>query len=60
MTGPDAGTVIAMEVFIEKNRISPEGIFLEFVRASIERTSAIFVTEKNMSQPARQFRRHLV
>ena len=60
MTGSDTSTIITMKILVEKNGVSPEKIFLECVCASIDRTSAGFVAEENMSQPARQFGSHLV
>ena len=50
VTCADAGSVVSMEVFVEGNRVSPEGIFLELGGASEDRASPGLVAEKDVGQ----------
>ena len=50
VTRADASAVVAVEVFVEENRISPEGIFLKLVGASEDGASPGLVTEKDAGQ----------
>src|SRR5258705_9735088 len=43
VTSADAGAVVAVEVFMEWDQITPMGIFLEFFRAAEDRPAALFV-----------------
>jgi hypothetical protein len=60
VAGSDTGAVVAMEIFIEENRIPPEWIILEFPGASIDRTSATVVTKENVRQSPRNLRGNLI
>ena len=51
VTRADAGAVVSMKVFVEGNRVSPEGIFLELGGASEDGTPPVLVAEKNVDQP---------
>jgi hypothetical protein len=50
MTGAQAGAVVAVEVLIEQQIITPVGIGLEFGRASIDREPAVFIPEKDAGE----------
>src|SRR5262249_18225805 len=50
MTRADAGAVVSMEVFVEENRIWPEGIFLKLGGASEDGASPGVVAEKDAGQ----------
>ena len=51
VTRADAGAIVSMEVFVEENRVSPEGIFLEFGGVSKDGTSPGLVAEKDAGEP---------
>ena len=46
MTGADASAVVAMEVLVEKNVVSPMRVGLEFLRASKNRSAPRAVPDK--------------
>jgi hypothetical protein len=49
----DAGAVVAMEIFVEKEQVPPVRIFLENFRAAGDRTAAILSTHENVNETAR-------
>lgn len=60
MAGAEAGSVVAVEVFVELDVIAPEGIFLEFALAAIDGPRAVFVLEENAGEAAGDFLGDLV
>ena len=51
MTGPEAGTVIAMKMFMEKNEIAPVRIFLEDTLSAINGSISVVIAQKKFGQP---------
>ena len=51
VTRADAGAVVSMEVFVEENGVSPEGVFLELGGASEDGASPGLVAEKDVGEP---------
>src|SRR5579863_7815056 len=49
----DAGAVVAMEIFVEKEQVSPMRVFLENFRAAGDGTAAILSTHENVNETAR-------
>src|SRR5262249_26562216 len=60
VAGAEAGSVIAMEVFVEQNQVAPVRVLLKLSGAAIDRTPAIFAAQKNAGQSARDLCSHLV
>src|SRR5208283_3060042 len=50
MARPEAGAVIAVEVFVEQDVILPLGIGLEFLRATVHRPPAGFIPKEDPLQ----------
>jgi hypothetical protein len=59
MAGPDAGAVVAMKVFVEQQMVAPIRITLKFLRTTVHRPAAAFVTQKNPSQAIGDLMRNL-
>ena len=59
MTGADSGPVVAMEIFVEQNKITPMRILLELVRTTVHGTSAIRPAQKRMRETTGQLRRNI-
>jgi hypothetical protein len=51
VAGTDAGSVIAVEVFIKQNVVSPLGIGLKLLRFSIYRPAARAIAQEDTDQP---------
>src|SRR5689334_18742724 len=51
MAGADAGAIVAMEVFVEQDQISPVGIVLEFLCTAIHRAAAGCIALERLDQP---------
>src|SRR5262249_30253044 len=47
MVSADAGAVVAMKVFVERNEVAPMGVGLELLGSSIDRTASVRVAQKN-------------
>src|SRR5437879_967716 len=43
MAGAEAGPVVAVEVFVEQDQVTPVRVFLELLRAAVDRPPAILV-----------------
>ena len=59
MTGSQSSTVIAVEVFEEKDVIPPMRIALKSVGASIDRTPSLFIWQEDPSEPIGNLLAHL-
>ena len=59
MTGTDAGTVIAMEIFVEQQVIAPIGIILKLIAFAVDWSSASCVAQENARQAVRNLARNL-
>ena len=55
LTGADAVTVVAVEIFVKQQMVTPIGIALEFLGSAKNRTPASFVAEENPGQPIGDF-----
>src|SRR5262245_43915652 len=55
MTGADAGAVVAVKVFVERNQIAPMRVALKFLRAAEDRPPALFVPQENSRQALGDF-----
>jgi hypothetical protein len=53
VAGAEAGPVIAVEVFVKQQAIAPMRIFLKLSGSSIDGAAAIFVSQEDVSQSAR-------
>jgi len=51
MAGAQSGTVVAVEVFVEQDVVTPVGIALESFRAAIHRPPAMLVAGEYPSEP---------
>src|SRR5262245_59114431 len=60
VTGAEAGAVIAVEVLVEQEIVSPVRILLKHAAATIDRAPAVLVAQKNVGQPAHNLLRHLI
>jgi hypothetical protein len=47
VAGTDAGSIIAVEVFIKQNVVSPVGIGLKLLRTSIYRSAARAIAQED-------------
>ncbi len=47
VAGTQSGAVVAVEIFVEKDQVSPVGIALEFLRAAVDRPLAVFVLQED-------------
>src|SRR5437773_4172519 len=54
MTGAEAGAVVAVEVFVEKQQIAPVRVALELLRVAVHGPSAVAPAQKEPDEPARQ------
>src|SRR5262249_55865026 len=52
MAGAQPGTVVAVEVFVEKDAITPMRVGLELPRSAIYRPPSPFIRKKDARQPA--------
>src|SRR5580704_4216 len=59
MTGAHSGTGIAVEVLVKENQVTPVRVSLELFQVGEYRPAALFVTKKDVCQPARQFTRYV-
>src|SRR5262245_14294973 len=59
MTGAKTRTVVAVEIFVEKNMVPPVRIFLKLLGASVDRSPAAAVAEEDARQSPRKFHCHL-
>src|SRR5262249_23253661 len=59
MTGTKSGSVVAVEVLIEQQVISPSGVALEFLSAAEDRPAAILIAQKNPTQTTGDFASNL-
>ena len=50
MTGSNARSTAAVEVFIEQEEITPERIILELFNRTVERTSTVGIAAENANQ----------
>jgi hypothetical protein len=55
MAGTDAGSIVAIEVFVEEQVIAPVGIILEELDVSIEGASSVFIAPENANEAFFQF-----
>src|SRR5436189_6464909 len=53
MACAEAGTVVAVEVFIKENVIAPIGIALKFLGPAIDRSSSLFIAQEDTAQAIR-------
>ena len=51
VAGADAGTVVAVEVFVKQDQVAPVRIVLEFFRAAENRSSLIRIAQEDARQP---------
>ena len=50
MAGPDTGTVVPMEIFIEQDVIAPMRIVLQSIRSAEHRTFPLGILEEDVGQ----------
>ncbi len=55
MAGYDAGSVVAVKVFMKGNEIAPVGIGLKLLRTAENRPASVFAAEKNARESLRDF-----
>ncbi len=55
MAGSDAGSVVAVKVFMKGNEIAPVGIGLKLLRAAENRLAAVAAAEKDARESLRDF-----
>ena len=53
MAGPQAGTIVAVKVFVEQDMVAPVRIALKLLRAAIDRSSSLLVATENGLQAGR-------
>src|SRR5438552_18833258 len=58
MAGSDAGSVIAVEIFMEEQELVPLRVTLEFFVGAKDRTAAFAVLQEDRDEPFRQIQRH--
>ena len=59
MAGTDAGAVVAVKIFVERDEIAPMIIALELFRPAEDRPAAGVVTQKDSRQPLRNLAGHI-
>ena len=59
MAGTDAGAVVAVKIFVERDEIAPMIITLEFFRPAEDRPAAGVVTQKDPRQTLRDLAGHI-
>src|SRR5260370_42702728 len=59
MAGADAGPIVAMKIFVEKNEVAPVWIALKEIDAARNGPAAVRIAEKNAHEPPGSFCRHL-
>ena len=47
MTGADAGTVVAMKIFVERNQVAPVRIVLKLLGAAEDRPPPVLIAGKD-------------
>ena len=60
VTRTQAGAVVAVEVLVEQEVITPVRVLLKFAGRSIERTPPVIVPQKDAGQPTRDFLGNLI
>src|SRR6266478_894015 len=58
MAGPQAGSGIAMEVFVKQHQVAPMRVGLEPFETSEDGPAALFIAKENARHSARQFTRN--
>jgi hypothetical protein len=53
MTGADARSIVAMEIFVEQNQIAPVRIALEFFRIAVNRPPPVLIAQENIGKTTR-------
>src|SRR4051794_11131451 len=56
---PEAGPVVAVEIFIKEDVVLPVWIVLEFIHASIHRPLAVLIAQEYFLQPGRDLPAYL-
>src|SRR5687767_14783327 len=59
MAGPDAGTSVAVEVFVKRNQVVPQGIVLKEVDRTEHRPPSLGVIEEDPREAPRDFLSHI-
>src|SRR5258705_11306844 len=59
MAGADAGTIIAVKVFVEKDEGAPVRFALKKIAAASSRPAPFRIAQKNVNEPPRDFSSHL-
>src|SRR5215471_7258917 len=60
MVGAEASSVVALEVLVEQDEISPMAIFLKLPVPPVHRPPSVLVPEKNIGQPMRKLLSDLI
>src|SRR5437660_73416 len=55
VAGTEAGAVIAMEVLIKQDEITPVRVVLKLPGSAIDRTPALLIAQEDAGQPPRDF-----
>jgi hypothetical protein len=55
MAGANAGAIVAVEVFVEENKVAPVRVILEQFNPSIEGAAAIWSALENRNQAFLEF-----
>src|SRR5216684_326811 len=59
MAGAKSGAIVAVEVFVEKDKVFPVRIVLENLKSASDGTAATRIAKENVNEPAGDFSRHL-
>src|SRR5882672_8719578 len=59
MAGAEAGAVVAMKIFVEKDEVAPVRIALEEFQFSCHRAPPVLSAQENMREPPGNFRGYL-
>src|SRR5260370_26536171 len=59
MAGADAGPIVAMKIFVEKNEVAPGWLALKEIDAARSGPAAVRIAEKNAHEPPGNFCRYL-
>src|SRR5229473_4889746 len=59
MAGAKSGAIVAVEVFVEKDKVFPVRIVLENLKSASDGTAATRIAKENVNEPAGDFSCHL-
>ena len=58
MAGAQPGAIVAVEIFVEQDQVTPQGVVLELLRGAVHGPAAVGITQEKARQTAGNFGSH--